>query len=172
MGATARANGNGRSATAAEPAVLNVRPAGKGDLTPLVFFFDTVLRKDYFLKRGQLEDILGGRNHRVFVAEIDSILVGVAILTRGTRLVNALVHPAYRGLGIGRELIRSSGATEVRAKIDMSSGDPRGFYKSLGFRGTGDFNSKGNIELMRAARSRGVKRTRVMCAKQKSKSGE
>lgn len=136
-------------AGSARAASLTVRRAERGDLAPLGFFFDTVLRRDYFVRRGQLADILGGRHHQVYVAEIDAVLVGVAITTRGSRLVNALVHPAYRGLGIGRELVRSSGATEVRAKIDMSTGDPRGFYRSLGFASTGEQNAPGNIDLMR-----------------------
>jgi ribosomal protein S18 acetylase RimI-like enzyme len=131
------------------PAELTVRPANQGDAVPLGFFFDAVLRKDYFLRRGQLADMLASPYHQVLVAEIDGILVGVAVTTRGTRLVNALVHPAYRGLGIGRALIQQSGATEVRAKTDMSSGDPRGFYAALGFRPVGRAEGKGNIEVMR-----------------------
>lgn len=127
---------------------LTVRPATRGDLKPLEFFFDTALRRDYFMRRGQLRDLLTGRHHRVYVAEIDRVLVGVAVLTAGTRLVNALVHPAYRGLGIGRALVDATGASEVRAKIDMSTGDPRGFYRSLGFEAV-ERNDKGNIELMR-----------------------
>lgn len=144
-----------RSETAAEfpaqdrqPARLAIREATATDVAPLNFFFDTVLRNDYFLKRGQLQDMINSRNHRVFVAEIDFILVGVAILTGQTRLVNALVHPAYRGLRIGRALIETSGAKQVRAKIDMSTGDPRPFYHALGFQPTGQHNHKGNIELM------------------------
>ena len=139
------------------PAQLHVRPAGASDFVPLNFFFDTVLRRDYFVRRGQLRDILRGARHRVLVAELDAVLVGVAILTRGARLVNALIHPAYRGLGIGRALIAQSGAAQVRAKIDMSTGDPRGFYEQIGFVSTGRFNGKGNIELLErgAARSKG-----------------
>ncbi|MGE0481809.1 MAG: GNAT family N-acetyltransferase [Phycisphaerae bacterium] len=134
--------------TSAPPADLVVRPAHLGDLAPLSFFFDTALRKDYFVRRGQLQEILSGPHHSVYVAEIDAVLVGVAITTAGARLVNALVHPAYRGLGIGRALVEQSGAKQVRAKIDMSTGDPRGFYSELGFRETGERNEKGNIELM------------------------
>lgn len=129
-------------------AELTVRPATQRDRVPLEFFFDTALRRDYFLRRGQLAEMLSGVRHQVYIAEIDFVLVGVAVLTRGARLVNALVHPAYRGLGIGRALIEATGATEVRAKIDMSTGDPRGFYESLGFRAV-ERNARGNIELMR-----------------------
>ena len=142
----------GRATTDADadrPAALVVRPAGPGDLLPLTFFFDAILRKDYFLRRGQLEDLVRDKHHQVYVAEIDSVLVGAAVTTGQTRLVNVLVHPAYRGLGIGQELVRHTGATEVRAKTDMSTGDPRPFYKALGFASTGEVNTKGNIELMR-----------------------
>ena len=159
---------------AARPATLTVRPASRSDLVPLGFFFDAILRRDYFLRRGQLEDLVGGRYHRVFIAEIDAVLVGVAITTSGSRLVNALVHPAYRGLGIGKELVSCSGATEVRAKLDMSTGDPRGFYRSMGFVSTGERNEKGNIEVLRLTevadgaashkRVRKVRSTRRKCA--------
>lgn len=145
---SAGSNGNG----AARPAQLAVRPARQSDLVPLNFFFDTLLRRDYFIRRGQLEDFINGEHHQVYVAEIDAVLVGVAITTCGCRLVNALVHPAYRGLGIGTALIERSGTTEVRAKLDMSTGDPRRFYRALGFASTGARNGKGNIEVMRRTR--------------------
>lgn len=130
-------------------AALTVREAVPSDGPALTFFFDAILRRDYFLKRGQLDDMLADDRHHVLVAEIDVVLVGVAILTAGTRLVNVLVHPAYRGLGIGHEIVKQSGAREVRAKLDVSTGDPRGFYEQLGFRRTGEFNVKRNIELLR-----------------------
>lgn len=128
---------------------VRVRRATAPDLRPLGFFIDAVLRKDYFLRRGQLEELVNGPYHEVYVAEVDCVLVGLAIVTRGARLINALVHPAYRGLGIGKALVQASGAREVRAKLDMSSGDPRGFYESIGFSQTGAFNAKGNIAVMR-----------------------
>ena len=176
MSAAKRTSKNGRAAkpamaTDGVAAELAVRRAEASDEIPLGFFFDTVLRKDYFVRRGQLNDILNGKYHQVHVAEIDTVLVGVAITTRGSRLVNALVHPAYRGLGIGRELVRASGATEVRAKIDMSSGDPRGFYESLGFSRTGEFNDKRNIEVMRAAGSPNGKQKATRGASSKESGG-
>lgn len=152
MNVATRHEGSTQSAAATAPdraVSLTVRPAETGDAVPLAFFFDTVLRKDYFLRRGQLTDMLDSPYHQVWVAEIDAILVGVAITTCGTRLVNALVHPAYRGMGIGRALVYHTGATEVRAKLDLSTGDPRPFYEALGFQTTGKRNGKGNIEVMR-----------------------
>jgi len=131
------------------PANLDIRPAKPADVQALQFFFDTALRRDYFLRRGQLAELVSDRCHQVYVAELDQILVGVAITTGGKRLVNALIHPAYRGLGIGRALVRRTRATEVRAKLDMSTGDPRPFYNRLGFASTGVRNKKGNIETMK-----------------------
>ena len=139
-------------ATATVPvATLTVRPALAGDYVPLSFFFDTALRKDYFLRPGQLAEMLRSPYHQVYVAEIDAVLVGAAGTTRGTRLVDVLVHPAYRGLG------QYSGATEVRAKCDMSSGDPRAFYAALGFESLGRSHGKGHIEVMRKRRPRSAK---------------
>lgn len=135
---------------------LDVRPANLSDATPLTFFFDTILRRDYFMKRGQLTDMLANTRHTIYVAELDSVLVGIAIRTSGTRLVNVLVHPAYRGLGIGGALVNASGASEVRAKLDMSTGDPTSFYLDLGFIRTGQLNAKGNIELLRKPAARKV----------------
>ncbi len=149
--ALTKTNGNGHEPRQVPtPALaLTLRPALRSDAVPLGFFFDTVLRRDYFMRRGQLADMLRSPYHQVYIAEIDTILVGVAITTSGTRLVNALVHPAYRGLGIGRALVGYSGATEVRAKVNQSTGDPRGFYAALGFESTDQTNGNGNIELMR-----------------------
>ncbi len=154
LAAAGRAAFDAQPLSASRGLSLTVRPAVPSDGEPLSFFCDTVLRKDYFLRRGQLDEMLSGPHHRVWVAEIDTILVGIAITTAGTRLVNAIVHPGYRGLGIGRALVQASGATQVRAKLDMSTGDPRAFYRRLGFRATGKRNPKGNIELMQRPAAR------------------
>ncbi len=76
-GRTCGAKTNGKANTARHPADLTIRPAVPGDFEPLSFFFDTALRKDYFIRRGQLKDILSGPRHQVYVAEIDAILVGL-----------------------------------------------------------------------------------------------
>lgn len=136
------------STTAPPPAALTIRRATRDDLVPLAFFYDTCLRRDYFFRRGQLAEILDGLHHTALIAEIDGILVGVAITTAGCRLVNLLVHPAYRGLQIGRALVTASDATEVRVKRNMSTGDPLRFYRKLGFVKRGGRNAAGTTELL------------------------
>ncbi|MGE3181731.1 MAG: GNAT family N-acetyltransferase [Phycisphaerae bacterium] len=136
---------------APSPSDLTIRRATARDAVSLRFFFDSTLRRDYFVRRGQLEDLISDPYHEVFLAELDGILVGIAIKTRGTCLTNALIHPAYRGLRIGRALIEHADVTQVRAKIDMSTGDPRAFYRKLGF-ASGAKNGKGNIEVMERGR--------------------
>lgn len=138
-----------RELGSAAPHGLRMRRATLRDGHALRFFFDTALRRDYFIRRGQLDELLTDRYHEVYLAELEGVLVGVAIKTRGVCLVNVLIHPAYRGLRIGAALIQHSGATEVRAKLDMSTGNPRPFYEKLGFESTGERNEKGNIEVMR-----------------------
>ncbi|MBK8913591.1 MAG: GNAT family N-acetyltransferase [Phycisphaerales bacterium] len=132
---------------------LQIRPALPGDHVPLQFFFDTTLRRDYFMRRGQLRDMLRGGRHRVWVAELAGVLVGVAITTARARLVNLLVHPACRGIGLARALVRAASPVDARVKTDGSAGDPRGFFRSLGFVSAGATPHKPHIELMVAAPS-------------------
>jgi ribosomal protein S18 acetylase RimI-like enzyme len=139
-------------------AALTIRPALTTDETPLQFFLDTALRRDYFVRRGQLAEMLRSNRHTVFIAELDQVLVGVAILTRGSTLVNVLVHPACRGLGIGQALVAQSGAERVRAKLDMSSGDPRGFYRKLGFVEQRAETGKHNVALLKRSATRASRR--------------
>lgn len=134
-------------------AALEIRPALAGDVVPLEFFFDTTLRRDYFLRRGQLRDMLRGGRHRVWVAELAGVLVGVAITSARARLVNLLVHPACRGIGLARALVQAAAPVDARVKIDGSDGDPRGFFRALGFVSEGTTARKPNIELMAAAPS-------------------
>lgn len=135
---------------------LHVRRASQRDVAALTFFFDAFLRRDYFLRRGQLADMIAGRHHEVWIAEVDCVLVGIAITTARTTLVNVLVHPAYRRMGVGRALVAAARPERVRAKIDMSTGDPREFYERLGFRATGRRNERGTVELMRLRAARGA----------------
>lgn len=124
---------------------FEIRRAGPGDFDALRFFCDCILRRDYFIRAGQLEEILSGDRHEAWLVGEGIALVAFAILSRGSRLVNVLVHPSWRGMGLGEALVNASGATSVRVKLDMRSGDPEGFYRRIGFGHVIGRNAKGNI---------------------------
>ena len=110
-----------------------IRHARFDERESIGFFLDCILRRDYYMKRSPLDEVLSGIRHETFVALEGSWIVGLAILTRGDRLVNILVHPSYRGIGLGRAMLELSGAKSVRVKLDMAAGSPLGFYVKQGF---------------------------------------
>lgn len=126
-----------------------VREATRHDFEMLCAFMDRELRKDYFIPRRQLEHVLTGRYHRTWLAVEDHKILGVAIISRARRtLINLLVAGCERNRGLGAALLRACRCEIVRAKLDVSAGDPRDFYCSRGYRRTGEFNRKGNIEIL------------------------
>ncbi len=70
------------------------------------------------------------------------------VTTKRRQLINLLVAACERNRGFGSALLRVSRAELIRAKIDVSAGDPTDFYCSRGYFRTGEFNKKGNIELL------------------------
>lgn len=126
-----------------------IRDAVGQDFAMISTFLDKHLRRDYFITREQLQHVLGRRYHELVLAMDWDRLVGIAIMTKAARtLVNLLVDPEYRCRGIGDALLATLQVERVRAKLDVSDGDPRDFYRARGFRSSGRFNSKGNIEIM------------------------
>ena len=113
---------------------LVIRRADPRDLTAVTFFVDTCLRNDYFFRTGHLQAMLASARHRVSLIILDDALVGLAITTRPATLVNLLIHPAYRGLGIGTTVLKHVNPSAVRCKTDMSTGDPGRFYAKNAFR--------------------------------------
>lgn len=126
-----------------------IRDANPDDFDALMTFIDAELRRDYFIPREQLRQVLGGRYHTCLIAVEDGRVLGVAIVTKARRqLVNLLVAGCERNRGLGSALLSRSRAELVRAKIDVSDGDPRDFYCSRGYMRTGEFNKRRNIELL------------------------
>ena len=106
---------------------------------------------EYGLPWSWTEDrILGAIRHRetaVIVARDKRRLAGFAIMQFGdahAHLSLLAVAPAYRGLGLGRELVewleacaRTAGLFDVRLELRASNEAARAFYASLGYRETG-----------------------------------
>lgn len=127
----------------------SIRNAVVDDFAAIRTFLDDELRRDYFVTGEQLRDILSRRWHSTWLAIADDSIVGVAIVTNAFRtLVNLLVAENCRRRGIGDQLLQAAKPERIRAKMDVYAGDPRQFYVARGYRSTGEFNDKGNIEIM------------------------
>lgn len=123
---------------------MNIRLATPADRPALQAFIDTHLRRDFFMPHDLLRHVLEDGYHRTTVTEISGQLVALAVVTRKpNRLVNLLVHPDHRGSGIGTALLRHVDPDVVRAKVNMSTGDPTPFYARFGYTPTDRVNAKG-----------------------------
>lgn len=126
-----------------------IREAYIADYYTLVDFMDRELRRDFFIPRQQIHHILCGRYHRTWLAVEKGRILGVAIISRARRtLINLLVATCERNRGLGGALLRISKPEAIRAKLDVTAGDPREFYCSRGYLRTGEFNRKRNIEIL------------------------
>lgn len=126
-----------------------IREASLDDYDTLVEFVDLELRRDYFIPRQQIRHILCGRYHQTWLAVEEGKILGVAIISTARRtLINLLVAGCERNRGLGGALLRISKPEAIRAKLDVTAGDPREFYCSRGYLRTGEFNRKGNIEIL------------------------
>lgn len=86
---------------------------------------------------------------RAVVAEVDGRPAGFSTTTTGmsgnyAHLIRVATHPAYRGLGIGRQLVvdairiaREAGSPGLALNTQVSNRVSRSLYESLGFRQTG-----------------------------------
>lgn len=126
-----------------------IRNAVADDFVEVSAFLDEYLRKDYFVKHAQLQEILRGRHHEMVLAIDQERIVGVAIMTKRLRtLVNLLVDPCERKRGIGDALLSRLQVERVRAKLNVSDGDPSGYYRKRGYRDSAERTGKQHIKIM------------------------
>ena len=85
-------------------------------------------------------------SHRVAIARADGELVGLTrTISDGVTIVylqDVLVHPHWRGCGLGRRLVQQvlAADAQVRQRVLLTDADPaqRAFYAALGFTETHD----------------------------------
>jgi N-acetylglutamate synthase-like GNAT family acetyltransferase len=126
--------------------VITYRKARAEDFEAIVEFVDMWLsgRKslaekggsDYFVTYNQQKNYL--RNYHVLLAFDGDILIGWGVKEVSGVMIHLLVAGNYRGLGIGRELLKRLHPDIVRVKIDQSMGDPRDFYRKANYIPTSD----------------------------------
>lgn len=111
---------------------VTYRKALKTDLDKLRDFVDTYL-KDYFLPEEILADKLD-RDLVILALNYNEDIIGIAIKsTLNHTLWNLLVHPEYRGRGIGKALVELTKPLKIRCKWNISTGNPTEFYEKLGY---------------------------------------
>ena len=127
---------------------------GRGeDLLALREFVDRHLRADWFEREAVLRDKLI-RGHISLLGFHGEILVAWACKSLQDVLQNLLIHPAYRGAGIGQRAVALMAPQIIRSKSDQSTGDPESFYRRSGFIPSGKIaGRKRNINIMIAHRT-------------------
>jgi GNAT superfamily N-acetyltransferase len=126
-----------------------IRIAVADDFADVRAFLDEHLRRDYFIRSRQLREILDGRYHETLLVIENDRVIGVAIMTRRLRtLVNLLVAPCERKRGIADALLSRLRVERVRAKMNVSDGDPTGYYRKRGYRDSPERTGKRHIKIM------------------------
>jgi GNAT superfamily N-acetyltransferase len=108
-----------------------LRLATTEDLAALQVYVDVLMRRDYYMTPKQLRDAV--TRHETYVLAIDGILIAIAIVCGQGTLVNLVVHPLARGLGLGRVILNALELHRIRVKTNQSTGDPTGFYTRCGW---------------------------------------
>lgn len=111
-----------------------------GDVLAVEHFADSVLRDDFFFRKGHWLSLVADSRVQLFCVRLRpgdqlewSEIVGVVVLYADSTLHNLFLAPHWRSLGIGTAIIGAVAPSTIRAKIDMSTGDPSGFYARLGY---------------------------------------
>lgn len=127
------------------------------DANALQDWTDAALREDYYFKKGHWLNLLNRPAVQVYAlavgADPNSPLwstAGIVIVYHNTRLLNLYLAKELRSLGLGTEVMKLISPSEIRAKTDMSAGDPTAFYERLGYEqhSTGE-GPNGTIAILR-----------------------
>lgn len=122
---------------------ITYRPANKNDLVNICKFVDFWLSggakrlgissagSDYFVPYHQQEGYITRKI--TYIAIHKTKIIGWAVKTQHNSLIHLLVHPDYRGKGIGSRLLQILDPSFVRSKSDQSTGNPINFYKKHGY---------------------------------------
>lgn len=110
------------------------------DANALQDWTDAALREDYYFKKGHWMNLLVRPQVQVYAIAVGSdpasplwATAGLVIVYHNTRLLNLYVAKEYRSMALGTEVMRTISPNEVRAKTDMTAGDPTPFYERLGY---------------------------------------
>jgi GNAT superfamily N-acetyltransferase len=110
------------------------------DVQPIEHFADAVLRDDFFFRKGHWLSLVADSRVevlavRVKLPDVDewSEICGLVVLYADSVLHNLFLSRQWRSIGLGSAIIEAVSPRTIRAKVDMKSGDPTGFYQKLGY---------------------------------------
>lgn len=110
------------------------------DVLALEHFADAVLRDDFFFRKGHWLSLVADSRVQLMVVRVQEVgqlewseICGVIVLYADSVLHNLFLSRTWRGMGLGSAIIEAVSPSVIRAKTDMVSGDPSGFYARLGF---------------------------------------
>jgi GNAT superfamily N-acetyltransferase len=129
---------------------ITIRKLEDRDVEAIYAFFDTYMRADWFETKARFYYKVAKQASWNWIAEDNGQIVGVAVVTGRGALIHLLVHPDYRGKGIGQRLLEAANPPIIRSKSDQTTGDPKDFYLKNGYRAVGlpKVGRKRNIELL------------------------
>lgn len=110
------------------------------DCLAIEHFADAVLREDFFFRKGHWLSLVADSRVQLLAVRVQpagseewSEICGVVVLYADSVLHNLFLAPPWRSMGLGSQIIEAVSPSTIRAKVDMSTGDPTGFYNRLGF---------------------------------------
>lgn len=127
---------------------ITIEQCGPEDLEPMLDRLETLLHEDYFFRRKHFAAILARPNAAVWAIRVEGDFAAIAITYNGSTLQNLYVHPEHRRLGVGGAVLSVLNPEVVRAKGNMSQGNPVPFYEGQGYRAVGADPAKPHIVLM------------------------
>lgn len=86
---------------------------------------------DYFISPSQHRRYI--LKYRTYLALEKDRIVAWAVLESNSTLIHLLVAEPFRGRGIGRSVVGFLYPKLVRSKSNQSTGNPIGFYQTLGY---------------------------------------
>lgn len=110
------------------------------DVLAVEHFADAVLRDDFFFRKGHWLSLVSDSRVQLLCVRLQppgseewSEICGILVLYADSVLHNLFLARPWRSLGLGSAIIEAVSPSVIRAKVDMSTGDPSGFYARLGF---------------------------------------
>ena len=127
---------------------MKIRKITRDDFPKILAFADIYLRRDWLIRKQYLTDRI---NDCIICESVDGKLLGFGIISPKTKtLINLIVHPKFRGQGIGKKILKFINPQIIHSKANQSTGDPKSFYLKNGYEiDQNALSKKSHIEILK-----------------------